>query len=151
MLQNTHTREQQFLYTSGTLTVVRKNPACASCSTIKCKSCHIPDTEKIEVIDVPGIYRLDPECEAEQVACRLMPEGDIYVNVVDATNLERNLNLTLQLLEFKKPVIIALNMWDDTLHKGISIDVDKLSKCECSGGNHHRDSRGRVDKLIQKY
>lgn len=138
-------------YTSGTLTVVRKNPACASCSTIKCKSCHIPDTEKIEVIDVPGIYRLDPECEAEQVACRLMPEGDIYVNVVDATNLERNLNLTLQLLEFKKPVIIALNMWDDTLHKGISIDVDKLSEMLGVPVVTTTGITGAgVDKLIQK-
>jgi ferrous iron transport protein B len=138
-------------YTSGTLTVVRKNPACASCSTIKCKSCHIPDTEKIEVIDVPGIYRLDPECEAEQVACRLMPEGDIYVNVVDATNLERNLNLTLQLLEFEKPVIIALNMWDDTLHKGISIDVDKLSEMLGVPVVTTTGITGAgVDKLIQK-
>ncbi|NLN65668.1 MAG: ferrous iron transporter B [Clostridiaceae bacterium] len=138
-------------YTSGTLTVVRKNPACASCSTIKCKSCHIPDTEKIEVIDVPGIYRLDPECEAEQVACRLMPEGDIYVNVVDATNLERNLNLTLQLLEFKKPVIIALNMWDDTIHKGISIDVDKLSEMLGVPVVTTTGITGAgVDKLIQK-
>ena len=66
--------------------------------------------------------------EAEKVACQLLPEGDIIINVVDATNLERNLNLTLQLLEMNKPVVVVLNMWDDTVHKGISIDPEKLSK-----------------------
>ncbi len=115
-------------YTSGTLTVLKAAAACTSCSAGGCAGCQTRTPEKIEVIDVPGTYRLDPECEAEQVACRMLPEGDMYVNVVDATNLERNLNLTLQLLEFGKPVIVVLNMWDDTLHKGISIDVPKLSE-----------------------
>ncbi|NIN36744.1 MAG: ferrous iron transporter B, partial [Gammaproteobacteria bacterium] len=46
--------------------------------------------------------------------------------VVDATNLERNLYLTLQLLERDIPVIVALNMWDDTRHMGIQIDLEKL-------------------------
>ncbi len=115
-------------YTTGTLTVLKSDNACTSCSAGGCGSCQARIPEKIEVIDVPGTYRLDPECEAEQIACRLLPEGDMYLNIVDATNLERNLNLTLQLLEFGKPVIVVLNMWDDTLHKGISIDVPKLSE-----------------------
>ncbi len=115
-------------FATGTLTVWKKNSGCESCGIGHCKGCAEKKTEKIEVVDVPGTYRLDPECEAEQVACRLLPEGDMIVNVVDATNLERNLNLTLQLLELGKPVIVVLNMWDDTLHKGISIDVDKLSQ-----------------------
>jgi len=50
----------------------------------------------------------------------------VIINVVDATNLERNLYLTLQLLERNKPVIVALNMWDDTRHRGINIDLEKL-------------------------
>jgi len=114
-------------YTTGTLTVMRKNSICTSCKAGGCDGCLAQKREKIEVVDVPGTYRLDPECAAEQVACRILPEGDMIVNVVDATNLERNLNLTLQLLELGKPVIVVLNMWDDTLHKGISIDVKKLS------------------------
>lgn len=115
-------------YTTGTLTVLKKSAACSSCTAGKCNGCQVQKAEKIEVIDVPGTYRLDPECEAERVACRLLPEGDMFINVVDSTNLERNLNLTLQLLELGKPMIVVLNMWDDTRHKGISIDVEKLSE-----------------------
>jgi ferrous iron transport protein B len=58
----------------------------------------------------------------------MLKEGDLVINVVDATNLERNLNLTLQLLERQTPVIVALNMWDDTRHRGINIDVAKLEE-----------------------
>jgi ferrous iron transport protein B len=79
-----------------------------------------------EVIDVPGTYTLEPTSEAEQIACQMLNTGDLVVNVVDATNLERNLYLTLQLLERNIPVIVALNLWDDTKHRGIDIDLDKL-------------------------
>jgi ferrous iron transport protein B len=58
----------------------------------------------------------------------MLKEGDLVIDVVDATNLERNLNLTLQLLERPVPVIIALNMWDDTHHRGINIDIAKLEE-----------------------
>lgn len=91
--------------------------------------------DKCEVIDVPGTYTLEPTCKAEEVACEMLKdatkeaikEGDIIVNVVDATNLERNLYLTLELMEQDIPVIVALNMWDDTKHRGIHIDIEKLS------------------------
>ena len=79
-----------------------------------------------EVIDVPGTYTLEPTSEAEEIACQMLNTGDLVVNVVDATNLERNLYLTLQLLERNIPVIVALNLWDDTKHRGIDIDLDKL-------------------------
>jgi ferrous iron transport protein B len=79
-----------------------------------------------EVIDVPGAYTLEPTSEAEEVAARMLETGDVVINVVNATNLERNLYLTLQLLEKGVPVIVALNMWDDTKHRGINIDLDKL-------------------------
>jgi ferrous iron transport protein B len=82
---------------------------------------------QVEIIDVPGAYSLEPTSKAEEVAVDMIAEGDIIVNVVDATNLERNLYLTLQLLERDTPVIVALNIWDETRHKGIDIDVDKLS------------------------
>jgi len=82
--------------------------------------------DQVEVTDVPGTYTLEPTCEAEEVAARMLDSGDVVINVVNATNLERNLYLTLQLLERKVPVVVALNMWDDTKRRGIYIDVDKL-------------------------
>lgn len=81
-----------------------------------------------EVIDVPGAYTLEPTNKAEEIATGMLKDGDVVINVVDATNLERNLYLTLQLLEKKMPMIIALNIWDDAKHKGILIDVEKLEK-----------------------
>jgi len=84
--------------------------------------------ERAELIDVPGSYTLEPTSKAEEVAVDMLNEGDLIINVVDATNLERNLNLTLQLLERQTPVIVALNMWDDTRHRGISINVAKLEE-----------------------
>lgn len=82
--------------------------------------------EPAEVIDVPGTYTLEPTCEAEEVAAEMLMDGDVVVNVVDATNLERNLYLTLQLLEKGIPLVVALNLWDDTKHRGIAIDAEKL-------------------------
>ncbi|MBA7480301.1 Fe(2+) transporter FeoB [subsurface metagenome] len=79
-----------------------------------------------EVIDVPGTYTLEPTTEAEEVASQMLDTGDVVINVVNATNLERNLYLTLQLLERDIPVVVALNMWDDTKHRGIHIELDKL-------------------------
>jgi ferrous iron transport protein B len=84
--------------------------------------------ERVEVIDVPGTYTLDATSKAEEVAVEMLKEGDLVINVVDATNLERNLNLTLQLLERQVPVVVALNMWDETRHRGINIDVGKLEE-----------------------
>ena len=84
--------------------------------------------EQAQIIDVPGTYTLEPTSKAEEVAVEMLKDGDLVINVVDATNLERNLNLTLQLLARQVPVIVALNMWDDTHHRGISIDVAKLEE-----------------------
>ena len=84
--------------------------------------------EKYEIIDAPGTYSLTPKNRAEEVALKLFKEGDIIINVVNATNLERNLYLTLEILEKKKPTIVALNLWDEAKHTGINIDVEKLEK-----------------------
>src|SRR6056297_4094307 len=84
--------------------------------------------KNIELIDVPGTYTLDPTNKAEEVAVEMLEEGDLVLNIVDATNLERNLNLTLQLLERDIPVIVLLNLWDEAHHKGIKIDVEKLKE-----------------------
>ncbi len=96
-----------------------------------CKGCISSGADKYDVIDVPGAYSLEPTSPAEEVAVKMLikaiEEGDcIIINVIDATNLERNLNLTLQLLKKKIPMVIALNLWDEAKHIGISIDVAKL-------------------------
>ncbi|OFV67561.1 MAG: Ferrous iron transport protein B [Candidatus Syntrophoarchaeum caldarius] len=85
-------------------------------------------TTAFEVIDVPGVYSLEPISKAEEVAVDMLAEGDVIINVVDATNLERNLYLTLQLMEREIPMIIALNLWDETKHKGVEIDHEKLAE-----------------------
>ncbi|MBA7675765.1 Fe(2+) transporter FeoB [subsurface metagenome] len=84
--------------------------------------------KRAEVIDVPGTYTLEPTTKAEEVAVEMLKDGDVVINIVDATNLERNIYLTLQLLEKKVPVIVALNLSDEAKHKGITIDVKKLEK-----------------------
>ena len=84
--------------------------------------------EQVEVVDVPGTYTLEPTSKAEEVASRLLQTGDVVINVLDATNMERNLYLTLELLERDVPVIVALNIWDDTKHRGIDIDTARLEE-----------------------
>ena len=81
-----------------------------------------------EIIDAPGTYSLAPSNKAEQVASDIREQADIVINVIDATNLERNLYLTLELLEQDTPIILALNMWDETKHLGIHIDHKKLEE-----------------------
>lgn len=87
------------------------------------------DGEKTEVIDVPGTYSLSPSSKAEEVATKMVRDGDIIINVVDSTNLERNLYLTLSLIGLGHPMVVALNMWDETAHNGVSIDPNELSSC----------------------
>jgi len=81
---------------------------------------------QVEVIDAPGTYSLQPTNRAEEVAVEVLRWADLIINVVDATNLERNLFLTLELLESKKPMILVLNMWDEAERSGIEIDVKEL-------------------------
>ena len=84
--------------------------------------------KKVEIIDAPGTYSLEPSNRAEEVAVEMLTSADVVINVVDATNLERNLFLTLELLERDIPIIVALNLWDETHHLGIEIDKDKLQE-----------------------
>ena len=93
-------------------------------------SFNLPDKRKVSVIDLPGIYTLDAQSLDEQVARQflLSREADVVVNVLDAANLERNLYLTVQLLEMGVPVVLALNMMDVAQKRGISIDVDLLAQ-----------------------
>ena len=82
----------------------------------------------IRVIDLPGIYSLTSYTIEEIVTRRCIEAGevDVIINVVDASSLERNLYLTLQLLELKKPVILALNMMDIVEERGMEIDMHRL-------------------------
>jgi ferrous iron transport protein B len=84
----------------------------------------------IEVVDLPGIYSLGIANEDEKVTKRFLIEDrpDIIINVLDASRLERNLFLTLQLLELDIPMIIALNQVDLAADLGILVDVDRLSE-----------------------
>lgn len=84
----------------------------------------------IEVIDLPGIYSLGVANEDEKVTKRFIIENepDIIINVLDASRLERNLYLTLQLLELDIPMVIALNQVDLAAELGILVDADRLSE-----------------------
>ncbi len=85
--------------------------------------------ESAEVIDPPGVYSLEPSCRAEEATKEIFEEGaDVVVDVVDATNLERNLNLTLQILERGLPTVVVLNLWDVATRTGINIDIEALER-----------------------
>ena len=82
------------------------------------------------LIDLPGIYSLNPLSKDEGVTTRFLLDESFssILNVIDASQLERNLNLTIQLLEYGKPMTIALNMIDVAESRGMHIDVGRLSK-----------------------
>jgi ferrous iron transport protein B len=82
-----------------------------------------------QLIDLPGIYTLNPLSKDEGVVTNyfLSEQTDKLLNILDASQLERNLHLTLQLLEYEKPIVIGLNMIDVAKNRGIQIDVDLLA------------------------
>ena len=88
------------------------------------------DGMAIRVIDLPGIYSLDASSPDERVArdYLLSRDAHLIVNVVDAANLERNLYLTVQLLEMGVPLVVAMNMMDVARRRGIGIDADVLAQ-----------------------
>jgi len=88
------------------------------------------DGRDIRVIDLPGIYSLDAGSLDERVTrdYLLSREADLIVNVTDAANLERNLYLTVQLLEMGVPLILALNMMDVARKRGIAVDTERLAR-----------------------
>ncbi|HIV35070.1 MAG TPA: ferrous iron transport protein B [Candidatus Blautia intestinigallinarum] len=84
--------------------------------------------QKMNLVDLPGIYSLTSYSIEETVSrnCVMEDDIDVIVNVVDASSLERNLYLTMQLLELGKPVILALNMMDIVKERGMEIDMHRL-------------------------
>ncbi|MFM8369503.1 MAG: FeoB small GTPase domain-containing protein [Chloroflexota bacterium] len=85
---------------------------------------------KINIVDLPGTYSLTAYSPEEIIARDYIIEErpDVVINVIDATNLERNLYLTVQILELDVPVVLALNMTDDLQKNGARINVDQLSQ-----------------------
>ncbi len=98
--------------------------------TVDQKIGEMKEGKNCSVVDLPGIYSLRPYTQEEQVTrdfiLREKPDG--IINIVDATNIERNLYLTLQLLELRVPMVLALNMMDEVRANGGAIDVTKLSE-----------------------
>ena len=97
--------------------------------TVDQKMGTIKNTED-SVVDLPGIYSIRPYTQ-EEIVTRdfiLHQKPDAIINIVDATNIERNLYLTLQLLSLQVPMVIALNMMDELRGNGGSVDVQKMSQ-----------------------
>lgn len=88
------------------------------------------DHRKVSVVDLPGTYSLDATTLDQRIArdYLLSHDADLFVNVIDASNLERHLYLTVQLLEMNVPLLVALNMVDVAAKRGITIDADALSR-----------------------
>ncbi|MBU6450606.1 MAG: ferrous iron transport protein B [Cyanobacteria bacterium REEB67] len=81
-----------------------------------------------ELADTPGVYGVSSFNDEEKAARRMILEADIVINVVSAITLERDLFLTLQLIEMGKKMFVVINQWDDALQRGIKIDVEALSE-----------------------
>lgn len=98
--------------------------------TVEKKSGRLKGNKEVEIIDLPGIYSLSPYTLEEVVTRRFMIDDhpDAIINIVDATNIERNLYLTTQILELGIPTVIALNMMDLIKKNGDSISCKALSK-----------------------
>ena len=98
--------------------------------TVERKAGHFRlDDQEVDVIDLPGIYSLDANSLDEKVTrdYLLSRDANLIINVIDAANLERNLYLSVQLLEMGIPLIVCLNMMDVARKRGISIDTEQLS------------------------
>lgn len=96
--------------------------------TVDSKMGEIRGDKKVAVVDLPGIYSIRPYSNEEIVTRRfiLQEKPDGIINIVDATNIERNLYLTLQLLEMHVPMVLALNMMDEVRSNGGTIDIGKM-------------------------
>jgi len=88
------------------------------------------EDEDIEIIDVPGVFSLEPKDKAEEVAVSMLNENKdaLVVCVLDASKIERGLYLALEIIEREYRVVLALNMWDVAEDKNIQIDVTKLEQ-----------------------
>ena len=86
--------------------------------------------EQVEIVDLPGIYSLSPYTPEEVISRNYIidEKPDCVINIVDATNLERNLYLTTQIMEIDVPIVVALNMMDAVKKNGDRLDAKKLER-----------------------
>jgi len=110
----------------------------------------------IRIVDLPGVYSLTAYSPDEVVARNFIVEEkpDAVVDVVDASNLERNLYLVVQLLEMGAPLIVALNMMDEADSRGYRIDVERLSQLIRAPvvpmeANRNRGTQGLLDEIAK--
>lgn len=98
--------------------------------TVEKKGGKLKGSKDVEIVDLPGVYSLSPYTLEEVVTRNFMlnDKPDAVINIVDASNIERNLYLTTQILELGIPTVVALNMMDIIEKNGDSIDIEKLSK-----------------------
>ncbi len=98
--------------------------------TVEKKSGHLIGHPEVEILDLPGLYSLAANSLEEIIASKELTENppDAIINIVDGTNLERNLYMTTQLFDLGIPLILVINMADELRQEGISIDADKLSE-----------------------
>lgn len=98
--------------------------------TVEKKTGKLLKDKKVQVVDLPGIYSLSPYTLEEVITRDYIKDEspDVIINIVDATNLERNLYLTGQVLEMGVPTVIALNMMDMAKKSGLTVDIKKLEK-----------------------
>ena len=98
--------------------------------TVEQKSGEVKGVKNCSVVDLPGIYSLRPYTQEEIVSRDFIinQKPDCIINIIDATNIERNLYLTLQLLELRVPTVIALNMMDEVYANGGTVDVQQLGR-----------------------
>ena len=98
--------------------------------TVEHKMGEIIGYKNYSLVDLPGIYSIRPYSGEEKVTRNFIidKKPDAIINIADATNIERNLYLTVQLLELERPMVIALNMMDEVEKNGDRIDCEALSK-----------------------
>ena len=96
--------------------------------TVEKKEGRVRDNKKIKIVDLPGIYSLSPYTPEEIITRNFLLNGhpDVILNIIDASNIERNLYLTTQLMELNIPVVISLNMMDLVKKQGTQINISKL-------------------------
>ena len=98
--------------------------------TVEKKEGYLKGNKEIKIVDLPGIYSLSPYTPEEIITRDFLinEQPDVILNIIDASNIERNLYLTTQLMETTIPMVIALNMMDIVTKNGTKIHLAKLSK-----------------------
>ena len=109
--------------------------------TVEQKTGEIRGRSDCTVIDLPGIYSLRPYTQEEIVTTDfiLNEKPDCIINIVDATNIERNLYLTMQMLELSVPMVLALNMMDEVRANGGTVDVNEMQRTGHTDSSHKRN------------